>query len=189
MDSVTALSTKEPSHQPIECNKPTVICLPSDPDNDDFGIELTGGCHSYMGEVCVCKVYTDSVSYRDGRLKRGDVLLSVNGKSMKKCSLEEARSAVANSPHTLQLVVRRDPDPLTLFTSIEEPKIFITVELWRTHINEPLGISLMERKYVYITVMHVFISNYSCKLTWLSLIDVFGRIVSFPGTSVSSSPG
>lgn len=67
-----------------------------------------------------------------------------------------------------------------------EPKIFVTVELWRTHINEPLGISLMERKYVYITVMHVFSGDYSCKPTWLSPIAVFGRIVLFPGTSVSS---
>lgn len=30
-----------------------------------------------------------------------------------------------------------------------EPKIFVTAELWKAHANEPLGISLMERKYDY----------------------------------------
>lgn len=50
-----------PSHQPIEYNKPTAICLPADPDNDDFGIELTGGCHSYL--VSLTKFQNSNFSF------------------------------------------------------------------------------------------------------------------------------
>ncbi|OQV17452.1 putative Multiple PDZ domain protein [Hypsibius exemplaris] len=137
---------------PIVENKETVICLPSDIDNDDFGIELTGGCHSYLGVICIHKIYENSAAHSDGRLRRGDIIIDVNGKSMKKASLEEAKLALIESPHPLQLTLIRDPDPLCLFTSIEEPKIFITVELWKNHTNEPLGISLLERKGIGVFV-------------------------------------
>ncbi|XP_022239975.1 uncharacterized protein LOC111085479 [Limulus polyphemus] len=53
----------------------TTIVLRKNKQNE-LNISVTGGINTYMEAVCVTEVHRDSSAYRDGRLRRGDVLLA-----------------------------------------------------------------------------------------------------------------
>lgn len=59
----------------------TIILRPEFPGGS-VGITLAGGADYETKEITVHKIRGDSSAYRDGRLRKGDVVLAINGKSV-----------------------------------------------------------------------------------------------------------
>lgn len=65
-------------------------------DGKGLGFSICGGKGSRWGDIgiFVSKVHPDGIAAIDGRLKEGDELLEVNGKSLAGCSHQEAASII-----------------------------------------------------------------------------------------------
>nr|CFW94233.1 Eka-INAD2 protein [Euperipatoides kanangrensis] len=133
----------------------TSIIFRKDKSND-IGIGVIGGNDSYLESICVSEVYKDGAAYQDGRLKSGDVLLAINDVSLRNVSLKEAIKILREASSPVRLVVLRE-NPETMFTCIEEPTKFITVELRKAKVTDRLGLSIFGKKDgvgVFITWIH-----------------------------------
>ncbi|KAK3091882.1 hypothetical protein FSP39_023425 [Pinctada imbricata] len=76
-------------------------------DEYGLGIHIAGGKGSRKGDIgiFVAGVTESGAAFRDGRLKRGDELLMINGKSLIGLTHGEAVEVLRNSPKLVQLVV------------------------------------------------------------------------------------
>ncbi|XP_076355080.1 ligand of Numb protein X 2-like [Tachypleus tridentatus] len=133
----------------------TTIVLRKNKRNE-LNISVTGGVNTYMEAVCVTEVHRDSSAYRDGRLRRGDVLLAVNEVSLRDVTYTEAVKLLREASSPVRLLVLRE-NPHLLFTTDEVPTKFLTVELWKSSVKDRLGLSFMQRtngRGVFITYVH-----------------------------------
>ncbi|KAI1287319.1 Multiple PDZ domain protein [Halotydeus destructor] len=142
----------------------TSLVLRKDPDCNELGISVSGGSDTYLEAVVITEVHQDSVAYKDGRLRKGDVILAVNDISFRDIPASDAVRVLKESSSPLKLMILRE-NPQTLFTTsqimtmtssipTEGPTKFITVELRKTSIKDKLGISLIQRtngRGVFIT--------------------------------------
>ncbi|XP_061173402.1 uncharacterized protein LOC133182573 [Saccostrea echinata] len=76
-------------------------------DENGLGIHIAGGRGSKKGDIgiFVAGITEGGAAFRDGRLKRGDELLMINGKSLIGLSHCEAVDVLRNSPKLVQVVV------------------------------------------------------------------------------------
>lgn len=76
-------------------------------DESGLGIHIAGGRGSKKGDIgiFVAGITEGGAAFRDGRLKRSDELLMINGKSLIGLSHSEAVDVLRNSPKLVQLVV------------------------------------------------------------------------------------
>ncbi|XP_023228311.1 multiple PDZ domain protein-like [Centruroides vittatus] len=121
----------------------TTIVIRKDKKNE-LGITVSGGSDTYLEQVCVVEVHSDGSASRDGRLKRGDVLLAVNDVSLRDVTAAEAVKNLREATSPVRLLVLRE-NPQTLFTSNESPSKFITVEFRKSSIKDRLGLSIIQR--------------------------------------------
>ena len=75
-----------------------------------LGVIITGGADSVLEGVYIQKILPDSPASKDGRLKPGDQILTVNDVSMSRLTRDEALQALQRSSSTVRLRVMRDPN-------------------------------------------------------------------------------
>ncbi|KAK7116473.1 hypothetical protein V1264_002145 [Littorina saxatilis] len=76
-------------------------------DENGLGIHIAGGKGSKKGDIgiFIAAVTEGAAACRDGRLKRGDELLMINGRSLVGLTHQEAVDALRSAPSLVQLVV------------------------------------------------------------------------------------
>ncbi|CAH1736204.1 unnamed protein product [Aphis gossypii] len=77
-NGIAALTTN-----PLQSVEVTVVILHRDMATSSVGITLAGGADYETKEITVYKVLAGSPADKDGRIRKGDRILSINGKSMK----------------------------------------------------------------------------------------------------------
>jgi C-terminal processing protease CtpA/Prc len=85
-----------------------VVVLHKDMPTGGGGITLAGGADYESKEITVHKIINNSAADRDGRIRRGDRVLSINGKSIKNCTHREALEILKAPRPELVLVLSRD---------------------------------------------------------------------------------
>lgn len=84
-----------------------VVILHRDSAGGSVGITLAGGADYESKEITVHKVLAGSPADRDGRIQKGDRILSINGKSMKGCTHRESLAILKSPRPEVVLVVSR----------------------------------------------------------------------------------
>ncbi|XP_053206751.1 inaD-like protein isoform X2 [Panonychus citri] len=103
--------------------------------------------------IVVFEVNFDGAAYKDGRLRKGDLILAVNDISFREVSYQDALRVLREASSPLKLLVLRE-NPQTLFTISQNPTKFITVTLRKGSIKDKLGVSFVQRtngRGVFIT--------------------------------------
>jgi protein scribble len=92
--------------------------LGRDPQKNSLGLSVVGGvdhCSHPFGVdrpgVFISKIANDSPAYHSGRLRIGDRILRVNGKSIESAKHNEAVNALKCAGEVLRLSVRHEPQP------------------------------------------------------------------------------
>ncbi|GAB6020815.1 hypothetical protein CHUAL_003471 [Chamberlinius hualienensis] len=119
----------------------TTIVLKKDKKNE-FGISVVGGSDTYLETICVSAVHPDGNAFKDGRVKRGDIILAVNDHSLRDVTSADALKLLREAQSPVRLVVLRE-NPLLMFTTPEEPTKFVTIELRKAAVTDRLGLSIM----------------------------------------------
>ncbi|XP_054277629.1 PDZ domain-containing protein 2 [Macrosteles quadrilineatus] len=108
-----------------------VVILHRDTAGGSVGITLAGGADYEAKEITVHKVLAGSPADRDGRIQKGDRILSINGRSMKGVSHRESLAILKAPRPEVVLVVSRwrpdgptdDPLVLGLRNNLRPPRI------------------------------------------------------------------
>ncbi|XP_049830317.1 uncharacterized protein LOC126271939 isoform X2 [Schistocerca gregaria] len=98
-----------------------VIVLHRDPAGGGVGITLAGGADYEAKEITVHKVLAGSPADRDGRLQKGDRILSINGHSMKGVTHQESLRILKSPSAEVVLVVMKKGSEGVSSPSYEEP--------------------------------------------------------------------
>lgn len=98
---VEEASFEEASHDVI------VIILHKENPSGSVGITLAGGVDCEAKEITVHRVLSHSIADRDGRLQRGDRILSINGKSTRGLNHKESLAVLKQPRSEVVLVVSR----------------------------------------------------------------------------------
>ncbi|XP_047000856.1 pro-interleukin-16-like [Schistocerca americana] len=98
-----------------------VIILHRDPAGGGVGITLAGGADYEAKEITVHKVLAGSPADRDGRLQKGDRILSINGHSMKGVTHQESLRILKSPSAEVVLVVMKKGSEGVSSPSYEEP--------------------------------------------------------------------
>ncbi|KAI5693063.1 hypothetical protein M8J75_007115 [Diaphorina citri] len=85
----------------------SVVVLHRDLPGNSVGITLAGGSDYESKEITVHKVICGTPADRDGRLQKGDRILSINGKSMKGLTHKESLAILKTPRSEVVLVVSR----------------------------------------------------------------------------------
>lgn len=100
-----------------------VVILHRDTAGGSIGITLAGGADYESKEITVHKVLAGSPADRDGRIQKGDRILSINGRSMKGVSHRESLAILkAPRPEVVLVVSRWRPDGYT-DSAAEDPLV------------------------------------------------------------------
>ena len=78
----------------------------------------------------VCEVEVDGAAYKDGRLRKGDLILAVNDISFREVSYQDALRVLKEASSPLKLLVLRE-NPQTLFTT-SQSKCFLFYFVFQT---------------------------------------------------------
>jgi len=85
-----------------------------------IGITLAGGADYENKEISVNKVISGSIAERDGRIKKGDRVISINGRSMKGISHREALNILKAPRAEVVLVLSRSRSVTPLDSLLDE---------------------------------------------------------------------
>lgn len=84
-----------------------VVLLHKDNPSGSVGITLAGGVDCEAKEITVHRVLAHSIADRDGRVQRGDRILSINGKSTRGLTHTESLSVLKQPKSEVVLVISR----------------------------------------------------------------------------------
>uniref|UniRef100_A0A8D0HJN6 PATJ crumbs cell polarity complex component n=1 Tax=Sphenodon punctatus TaxID=8508 RepID=A0A8D0HJN6_SPHPU len=111
LESITAGCTLNsptdhpPDHPPEEAPQPTIIAL--EKGSDGLGFSIVGGYRSPHGDlpIYVKTIFAKGAAADDGRLKRGDQILAVNGEALEGVTHEQAVAILKRQKGTVTLSV------------------------------------------------------------------------------------
>ncbi|KAK9497803.1 hypothetical protein O3M35_003725 [Rhynocoris fuscipes] len=102
---------EEANHTLEDSHEVVVVILHRDNPGGSIGITLAGGADYEAKEITVHKVLVGSPAERDGRIQKGDRILSINGKSMKGLTHYESLAILkAPRPEVVLVVSRHKAD-------------------------------------------------------------------------------
>ncbi|CAG7833479.1 unnamed protein product, partial [Allacma fusca] len=135
--------SEEPPADPATCQinpgKETTIEI--NKDKMGLGLSIVGGSDTLLGSIIIHEVYPDGAAAKDGRLKPGDQLLSVNNEDFQNITHNKALAALRQTPTKVKMVVFRDDA-----VAKEDDLYDITdVELVKKS-GKGLGLSIVGRK-------------------------------------------
>ncbi|XP_035710408.1 multiple PDZ domain protein isoform X3 [Folsomia candida] len=129
----------DPISCPINPGKETTIEI--NKDKMGLGLSIVGGSDTLLGSIIIHEVYADGAASKDGRLKPGDQLLSVNHEDFQNISHSKALAALRQTPNKVRMVVYRDESA----TREDDMYDLIDVELVKKS-GKGLGLSIVGRK-------------------------------------------
>ncbi|KAJ9589268.1 hypothetical protein L9F63_017513 [Diploptera punctata] len=95
------------ANQPLDDCDVIVVILHREGSTGSVGITLAGGADYEAKEITVHKVLAGSPADRDGRIQKGDRILSINGRSMKGVTHRESLNILKAPRSEVVLVVSR----------------------------------------------------------------------------------
>uniref|UniRef100_A0A182N377 PDZ domain-containing protein n=1 Tax=Anopheles dirus TaxID=7168 RepID=A0A182N377_9DIPT len=115
----------EEADPPLATPDAFVVVLQRETPESSIGITLAGGSDYEAKEITIHKILTNSPADRDGRLKKGDRILSINGLSMRGLTHRESLSVLKTPRPEVVMVITRSKSLVidTTLTKLKRPSM------------------------------------------------------------------
>lgn len=159
-----------------------VIVLHKEEENQGLGLTVAGGIDQEVREITVHKVIPGGLAHRDGRIQKGDRVLSINGKVLKGATHSQLLKHLKTSRSDVVLVVAKPQE------QGEDEEEIRTIDIELVKSTAGLGFSIAggrssPRGDVPITVKKIFTGGAADRSKQLNLDD---EIVEVNGTKMNN---
>ncbi|XP_055527213.1 uncharacterized protein LOC129719830 [Wyeomyia smithii] len=116
----------EEADPPLATPEAFVIVLQRETPESSIGITLAGGSDYEAKEITIHKILNNSPAEKDGRLRRGDRILSINGLSMRGLTHRESLSVLKTPRPEVVMVITRSKSLIvdnSLLAKIKRPSL------------------------------------------------------------------